>query len=231
MRSIWIRGRLRSVSKRVEIVQGALPEILASGSRAVLATVIMLNRALLPPVDGARVVEWAGASRRSRPADAGADRGDAAVTARDGHRHPGRRRCSRAWAAEAVPVPGFPHAAFFGMLTAMVSSSPGVEPAWCGSRRDVALAGGRHVAAVLLALYCLGRSGGREAVGKPLCSRGRCRMHTGLIFLSLLGGLACSGCSGSCSSANRRVLPRHGANLRARLPRLGGAARGADKAA
>lgn len=34
---------------------------------------------------------------------------------------------------------------------------------------------------------------GAEQVGKPLLMRGQVQMHTGLIFLSLLGGLAMFG--------------------------------------
>jgi len=37
---------------------------------------------------------------------------------------------------------------------------------------------------------------GAEQVGKPLLMRGQVQMHTGLIFLSLLGGLAMFGLLG-----------------------------------
>jgi predicted PurR-regulated permease PerM len=56
--------------------------------------------------------------------------------------------------------------------------------------------GGRHPAAILLALFCLVVVVGAEQVGKPLLMRGQVQMHTGLIFLSLLGGLAMFGLLG-----------------------------------
>ena len=46
-------------SRLVEIVQDALPEIVASGSKAVLATAIMLIALYFLLLDGARVVQWA----------------------------------------------------------------------------------------------------------------------------------------------------------------------------
>jgi predicted PurR-regulated permease PerM len=56
--------------------------------------------------------------------------------------------------------------------------------------------GGRQFAAVLLALYCFVVVVGAEQVGKPLLLKGQVQMHTGLIFLSLLGGLAMFGLLG-----------------------------------
>src|SRR5205814_4239336 len=48
-----------AASKLVEIVQAAAPEIVASGSRAVLATVIMLIPLHFLLRDGERVAQWA----------------------------------------------------------------------------------------------------------------------------------------------------------------------------
>ena len=56
--------------------------------------------------------------------------------------------------------------------------------------------GGHAWSAVLLALFCVVVVVGAEQVGKPLLMRGQVRMHTGLIFLSLLGGLAMFGLLG-----------------------------------
>jgi predicted PurR-regulated permease PerM len=92
---------------------------------------------------------------------------------------------------------GIPHAAFFGLLTAMVSFVPGVGTSLVWGPAAVSMwVGGRPVAAVMLALYCLVVVVGAEQVGKPLLLRGQVQMHTGLIFLSLLGGLAMFGLLG-----------------------------------
>src|SRR5205807_10594208 len=46
---------------------------------------------------------------------------------------------------------------------------------------------------VELAWFCLVVVVGSEQVGKPLLMRGQVQMHTGLIFFSLLGGMAMFG--------------------------------------
>jgi predicted PurR-regulated permease PerM len=187
-----------AAARLVGIVQEAMPEILASGSRALLATVIMLIALHFLLVDGARVAEWV---RRVSPLDA---RQTQELTAE-------MRRVTRATVLGIIATAvfqgvaagtgylfaGVPHAAFFGLLTAMVSFVPGVGTSlvWAPAAISIWL-GGRLVAAVLLALYCLVVVVGAEQVGKPLLLRGQVQMHTGLIFLSLLGGLAMFGLLG-----------------------------------
>ena len=187
-----------ALAKLVEIVQGALPEIVASGSRAVLATVIMLIALYFLLLDGARVVDWAW---RVSPLEA---RQTQELTAE-------MRRVTRATvigilatavfqgvaAGAGYLFVGIPHAAFFGLLTAMVSFVPGVGTSlvWLPAAASLFI-GSRHVAAVVLALYCFVVVVGAEQVGKPLLLRGQVQMHTGLIFLSLLGGLAMFGLLG-----------------------------------
>jgi len=97
-----------------------------------------------------------------------------------------------------IPVRGIPHPAFFGLLTAMISFVPGVghQPVW-GPAAVSLWVGGRPGAPSARALTAPG-GGRRGASGKPLLMRARCRWHTGLIFLSLLGGLRCSGFPASC---------------------------------
>ena len=187
-----------AVSRLVEIVQGALPEILASGSRAVLATAIMLIALYFLLLEGSRVVQWAW---RVSPLDA---RQTQELTAE-------MRRVTRATvigilatavfqgvaAGAGYLFAGIPHAAFFGLLTAMVSFVPGVGTSLVWAPASVSLwMGGRPIAAVALALFCLVVVVGAEQVGKPLLMRGQVQMHTGLIFLSLLGGLAMFGLLG-----------------------------------
>jgi len=186
------------VTRVVEIVQDALPEIVASGSKAVLSTAIMLIALYFLLVDGARVVQWAW---RVSPLDA---RQTEELTAE-------MRRVTRATvigilatavfqgmaAAGGYLAVGIPHAAFFGLLTAMVSFVPGVGTSlvWAPAATSLWI-GGRPIAAVALALFCLIVVVGAEQVGKPLLMRGQVQMHTGLIFLSLLGGLAMFGLLG-----------------------------------
>src|SRR5689334_10036254 len=145
-----------AASKLVEIIQGAAPEIVASGSRAVLATVIMLIALYFLLLDGKRVVDWAW---RVSPLDA---RQTQELTAE-------MRRVTRATvigilatavfqglaAAGGYLLAGIPHAAFFGMVTAMVSFVPGVGTGlvWVPAAASLWL-GGHHLSAVLLALYC-----------------------------------------------------------------------------
>jgi predicted PurR-regulated permease PerM len=92
---------------------------------------------------------------------------------------------------------GIPHAGFFGLVTSMVSFVPGVGTSlvWMPATASLWL-GGHHGAAISLALFCLVVVVGAEQVGKPLLMRGQVQMHTGLIFLALLGGLAMFGLLG-----------------------------------
>jgi predicted PurR-regulated permease PerM len=187
-----------SVAKVVDIVQSAMPAIVASGTRALLATVIMLIALYFLLVDGASMVQWAW---RVSPLSA---RQTQELTAE-------LRKVTRATvtgiiltatfqglaASAGYFLAGIPHAGFFGLLTAMVSFVPGVGTSlvWLPAVVSLWIAG--HVTkAVLLALFCLVVVVGAEQVGKPLLMRGQVRMHTGLIFLSLLGGLAMFGLLG-----------------------------------
>ena len=187
-----------AAAKLVEIVQGAVPEIVASGSRALLATIIMLIALYFLLLDGARVAQW---TARVSPLEA---RQTQELTAE-------MRKVTRATVigilATAVfqgvaagcgyLLAGIPHAAFFGLLTAMVSFVPGVGTSLVWAPAAISLwVGGRPIAGVALTVYCLLIVVGAEQVGKPLLLRGQVQMHTGLIFLSLLGGLAMFGLLG-----------------------------------
>jgi predicted PurR-regulated permease PerM len=187
-----------AVAKVVEIVQSAMPAIVASGTRAVLSTAIMLIALYFLLVDGESMVSWAW---RVSPLSA---RQTEELTAE-------LRRVTRATVTGIILtatfqgvaagfgyfLAGIPHAGFFGLLTAMVSFVPGVGTSLVWLPATISLFLGGHVLkAVLLALFCLVVVVGAEQVGKPLLMRGQVRMHTGLIFLSLLGGLAMFGLLG-----------------------------------
>ena len=186
------------VTRMVGFAQAEMPAIIASGGRAILATVIMLIALYFLLLDGDRVVEWAS---RVSPLEA---RQTQELTAE-------LRKVTRATVigilATAVfqgvaaglgyLATGIPHAGFFGMLTSLVSFVPGVGTSlvWVPSVASLWLSG-HHLSAVLLAIFCLVVVVGAEQVGKPLLMRGQVQMHTGLIFLSLLGGLAMFGLLG-----------------------------------
>jgi predicted PurR-regulated permease PerM len=98
-------------------------------------------------------------------------------------------------------ITGVPHAVFFGVVTLFASFIPvvGTVIVWLPA---VALLwiGGHHGAAIALLVWCLVFIVGAEHLGKPFLLRailhGGEEMHTGLIFLSLLGGIEMFGLIG-----------------------------------
>jgi predicted PurR-regulated permease PerM len=187
-----------AVAKVVDIVQSAMPAIVASGTRAVLSTAIMLIALYFFLLDGESMVQW---TWRVSPLSA---RQTEELTAE-------LRKVTRATVTGIILTAAFQgvaaglgyvfagisHAGFFGLLTAMVSFVPGVGTSlvWVPAVVSLWIAG--HIAkSVLLGLFCLVVVVGAEQIGKPLLMRGQVRMHTGLIFLSLLGGLAMFGLLG-----------------------------------
>jgi len=163
-----------AASKLVEIVQGAAPEIVASGSRAVLATVIMLIALHFLLRDGERVAQWAA---RVSPLEA---RQTQELTAE-------MRRVTRATvigilatavfqgvcAGAGYLFAGIPHPAFFGLLTAMVSFVPGVGTSlvWGPAAVSLWVGGaarrGRRAGALLL------RGRGRRGAGGQAAAHAR----------------------------------------------------------
>jgi len=101
----------------------------------------------------------------------------------------GLRRCRYLFA-------GIPIRPFSACSPRWCLSSRGSGPACLGPAAVSLWVGGRPGGAVALALYCFVVVVGAEQVGKPLLMRGQVQMHTGLIFLSLLGGLAMFGLLG-----------------------------------
>jgi predicted PurR-regulated permease PerM len=90
-----------------------------------------------------------------------------------------------------------PHAVFFGLLTALASFVPvvGTLAVWVPAVLLLALTG--HLGAGLgLAVWCLVAVVGAEHVGRPLLLGGSAEMHTGLVFLALLGGIEMFGLIG-----------------------------------
>jgi predicted PurR-regulated permease PerM len=96
---------------------------------------------------------------------------------------------------------GVPHPMFFGLMTLIASFIPvvGTLLVWLPATAFLWLLG-HHAAAFVLLGWCLVFVVAAEHIGKPLALRavlgGRDEMHTGLVFLSLLGGLEMFGLLG-----------------------------------
>jgi predicted PurR-regulated permease PerM len=94
-----------------------------------------------------------------------------------------------------------PHAVFFGLLTLLASFIPVVGTPIIWVPASALLWGfGHHLAAISLLVWCSVLVSGVEHVGKPFVLKfilhNREPMHTGLVFLSLLGGIQMFGLIG-----------------------------------
>ncbi len=96
---------------------------------------------------------------------------------------------------------GVPHAVFFGMVTLVASFIPvvGTLLVWLPAA-TLLFVFGHHGAAILLLVWSLVLIVGAEHLGKPFVlralSHGGEPMHTGLVFLALLGGIEMFGLIG-----------------------------------
>jgi predicted PurR-regulated permease PerM len=104
-------------------------------------------------------------------------------------------------AAAGFLVFGVPHPLFFGLLVLIASFVPvvGTLLVWVPAVVFLWLAA-HHGPAIGLFVWCLVLVVGFEHIGKPMALRfilrGQAQMHTGLIFLSILGGLEMFGLIG-----------------------------------
>jgi predicted PurR-regulated permease PerM len=181
-----------------ESLRAAAPEVLASSGRAAFHTVIMIIALYFLLLEGRRLIEWLGTV--------------SPLQARQTHELLTEfRKVSNAsvvgsvvsalgqgvLAAIGFAITRVPHALFFGLLTAVGSFIPivGTAIVWVPA---VLLLGatGHMTSAVVLGAWCLVFVIGGEHIGKPLLLRGQVEMHTGLVFLSLLGGLEVFGLLG-----------------------------------
>lgn len=98
-------------------------------------------------------------------------------------------------------VTGVPHPVFFGVLTLFASFIPviGTVLVWLPAVALLWLSG-HHGASILLVSWCSVFIVGAEHLGKPFVLRailkGGDEMHTGLVFLALLGGIEMFGLVG-----------------------------------
>lgn len=197
------RAQLDELTHRAAAgAEHAVSTVLASSSRATFHTAIMLIAFYFFLVEGARLLGWV---QRVSPLEARQTRdlldefravsrasilgtaitaGFQAVTATIGY-----------------VITGVPHAAFFGLLTLIASFIPviGTLLVWLPAAGFLWVLG-HHAGAIVLVVWCLVFVVGAEHIGKPIVLRavlgGRQEMHTGIVFLALLGGLEMFGLIG-----------------------------------
>jgi predicted PurR-regulated permease PerM len=182
--------------------EGGVSKIVESSGRATFHTAIMLIAFYFFLVEGARVIDYL---RRVSPLEARQTR-----DLLDEFRAVSRASILGTAIAALFQgliatlgyfITGVPHAVFFGLCTLVASFIPvvGTLLIWLPSVAFLWLAG-HHGSAALLAGWCLVFVVGAEHVGKPIALRyvlgGQQEMHTGIVFLSLLGGLEMFGLIG-----------------------------------
>ncbi|GAC1338984.1 MAG: AI-2E family transporter [Myxococcales bacterium] len=190
----------RSAALATARLQELAPQVLRSSGRAVFHTVLMVLAFYFLLLDGRRLVRWLWnvSPLQARQTEdllsefhrvaTGSIVGTVATALLQG-----------VTAGIGFALFGLPHALFFGLCTAMTSFIPllGTALVWVPAVGLLALSGHRNPAIGLL-LWCLVAVVGVEHVAKPFILRGTVggEMHTGLLFLSLLGGLEVFGLLG-----------------------------------
>ena len=187
-------------SKAAERAQEVGPEILKSSSRAVFHTILMLLAFFFLLVDGHHLIRWLW---RVSPLQAeqteelltefhqvstGSIVGNVVTAVMQG-----------VLMAIGLLIFGIPHAFFFGLLTAVSSFIPVIGTAIVGVPAIAMLAFMGHPgAAIGLAIWYVVLVVGSEHLAKPFILRATSggEMHTGLMFLALLGGLEVFGLLG-----------------------------------
>lgn len=187
-------------AKATDRAQEVGPEILASSSRAVFHTALMLLAFFFLLVDGRRLIEWLWnvsplqaaqteeLLREFHSVATGAIIGNVASALLQG-----------VLAGIGFAIFGVGHAAFFGLLVALASFVPVVGTALVWVPAVLLLVfNGHDGAAIGLAVWCVIGVVGVEHAAKPFILRATSggEMHTGLMFLALLGGLEVFGILG-----------------------------------
>ena len=176
----------------------AAPSLLAASSEAAFHTVVLLGAFYFLVLDGHVIVRWLANVSPLRPGQthqlieefrkvaAATLLGTVAAAVFQGLA-----------AGAGYVIFGVPHPIFFGFLTAIASFVPvvGTLVVWVPAVLLLAFTG--HLAAGLgLAAWCVVAVVGAEHVGRPLLLGGSAKMHTGLVFLGLLGGIEMFGLIG-----------------------------------
>jgi predicted PurR-regulated permease PerM len=190
------------VHRATTTVEGGVSHILASSGRATFHTAIMLIAFYFFLVEGARIIDYL---RRVSPLEARQTRDlldEFRAVSRASILGTAIAALFQALTATiGYSITGVPHAIFFGLCTLVASFIPvvGTLLVWLPAVAFLWLAG-HHGGAILLTVWCLIFVVGAEHVGKPIALRyvlgGQQEMHTGIVFLSLLGGLEMFGLIG-----------------------------------
>lgn len=193
------RSQLETVlSHAREVAQHAAPKALEEGGRALFHSLLMLLALYFFLAEGNRVVRWllqvAPLQERQtrtlldefRKVSRAAILGTLATAVLQG-----------GLAAIGFEIFKVPNPLFLGLLVGLASFVPVVGTAlvWVPAGAWLWISGS-HAAAIGLAAFCGVLVVGAEHVAKPLFVRGQVEMHTGLVFLSILGGLEMFGLIG-----------------------------------
>jgi predicted PurR-regulated permease PerM len=195
------REQVRDFAGRAAVKAQELgPELLASSSRAVFHTALMLLAFYFLLVDGKRLIEWLWnvspleaqqteeLLREFHTVATGSIIGNVASAVLQG-----------VLAGIGFAIFGIPHAMFFGLLVGLASFVPVVGTALVWVPAVLLLAFTGHTgAAIGLTIWCVIGVVGVEHAAKPFILRATSggEMHTGLLFLALLGGLEVFGILG-----------------------------------
>jgi predicted PurR-regulated permease PerM len=186
--------------RAAERAQEIGPELLASSSRAVFHTALMLLAFFFLLVDGRRLIEWLWnvsplqaaqteeLLREFHSVATGSIIGNVASAVLQG-----------VLAGIGFAIFSIPHAAFFGLLVGMASFVPVVGTALVWVPAVLLLLFNGHTGgAIGLGIWCAIGVVGVEHLAKPFILRATSggEMHTGLMFLALLGGLEVFGILG-----------------------------------
>src|SRR6266446_4248506 len=181
-------------AKALDFAQAAGPAVLGASAGAVASTLIMLAAFFFLLVDGRHLIRLLG---RVSPLQA-------AQTEELLQEFANVSSATLVGAAltAVLPTIGFalarvPHAVFLGIATLVASFVPviGTALVWIPVGALLVLTG--HVtAAIFVGAWCGVLLTAADNVVKPLAMRGKVEMHTGLVFLALLGGITMFGLLG-----------------------------------
>jgi len=193
------RGQLAHyIDQALAWAQHAAPAILAASGEAAFHTVVLLGAFYFLLLDGHRVVRWVTAVsplRQAQTHELLEEFRKVAVATLLGTVVAAVFQGVAAGVGYALF--GVPHAVFFGLLTALASFVPVVGTLMVWVPAALLLGATGHVgAAVGLVAWCLAAVVGAEHVGRPLLLGGSAQIHTGLVFLALLGGIEMFGLIG-----------------------------------
>ena len=184
--------------KALDYAQGVGPALVGASVGAVASTLIMLAAFFFLLVDGRTLIRLLGRISPLQAAQteellrefanvSSATLVGAALTA----------AVQAVLATIGFAIARVPHAVFLGIATLVASFIPviGTALVWIPAAALLALTG-HMTAAIFVAAWCGVLLTTADNVVKPLAMRGKVEMHTGLVFLALLGGITMFGLLG-----------------------------------